>query len=71
MSVVAIGEPAKLEGFALAGVEVIDAEDGPAALRAWEDLPADVELVLLSEATHDALAERLSQKTFLWVVLPG
>jgi vacuolar-type H+-ATPase subunit F/Vma7 len=70
VSVVAIGERAQLEGFALAGVEVIDAADGQAAQRAWDGLAADVEFVLLDQAAHDALAEKLSQKTLLWVVLP-
>ena len=68
--VVAIGERALLAGYALAGVEVIDVGDEPAARRAWDELPEGVGLVLLSPAAHAALAERLPQKPLLWVVLP-
>ncbi len=68
--VVAIGERELLEGYALAGVEVIDAGDGRAIRRAWDELQTDVGLVLLSSASHAALAERLSEKALLWVVLP-
>ena len=70
MRVVAIGEPGLLEGYALAGVAVIDAGDDHAVQRAWEELPADVGLVLLSAASHCALAERLSERPLLWAVLP-
>lgn len=70
-AVVAIGERSALEGFALAGVEVIDAADARAALEAWEALPPDVGLVLLGAAAHAALAERLAEKPRLWVVVPG
>jgi vacuolar-type H+-ATPase subunit F/Vma7 len=69
-AVVAIGERAQLEGYALAGVEVIDAGDGSAVQRAWDELPADVRLVLLSPAAHAALAAQLSQRPLLWLVVP-
>lgn len=70
MSVVAIGERAQLEGYGLAGVRVIDAGDEPAAQQAWDELPPDVTLVLLAPAAHRALAQRLSEKPVLWVVVP-
>ena len=69
-SVVAIGERALLEGYTLAGVEVIDAVDGPAAQRAWDELPTDVALVLLDAAAHGVLVERLAEKPVLWVLVP-
>lgn len=55
----AIGERSTIEGYALAGAEVIVAED-PAAVRdAWERLAVDVDLVLLTPAAADALAGRV------------
>lgn len=69
-AVVAIGERTQLDGYALAGVDVIDAADGPAAQQAWDELPPDVGLVLLGPDAHAALAERLSQTSLLWVVVP-
>lgn len=68
--VVAIGPRASLAGYALAGVEAIDAGDAGAAQRAWDELPADVGLVLLGPAAQAALAERLVEKPLLWAVLP-
>ena len=68
--VVAIGPRASLAGYALAGVEAIDAADAAAAQRAWDELPADVGLVLLGPTAQAALAERLAKSPRLWVVLP-
>jgi len=68
--VVAIGPRGALAGYALAGVEAIDAGDAAAAQRAWDELPADVGLVLLGRAAQAALAERLAERPLLWVVLP-
>ena len=72
--VVGIGEGVLLDGYALAGVEVVDAADPAGARRAWDELPADVELVLLSPAAQAALASRLAQRSalqrsVLWVVV--
>jgi vacuolar-type H+-ATPase subunit F/Vma7 len=68
--IVAIGKRARLEGYALAGVEVIDAKDTPEAKQAWDGLPPDVGLVLLDRSAQAALAERLAQAALLWVVVP-
>jgi vacuolar-type H+-ATPase subunit F/Vma7 len=69
--VVAIGERPRLEGYALAGVEILEAPDAAAAERMWEQLPADVGLLLLSPTAEAALAERLTEKQLLWVVVPA
>lgn len=58
----AIGEDVRLAGYALAGVEVLAAEDRPAAVRAWEELPDDVGLLLLTPLTDEALAERFVER---------
>ncbi len=68
--VVAIGELAQLGGYALAGVEILDASEPGAARRAWEQLASDVGLVMLSAAAHAALADRLSERAVLWVIVP-
>lgn len=53
--VVAIGERARVKGFALAGAEVVVAED-PAAVRvAWAALGSDVGVALLTPAARAAL----------------
>jgi vacuolar-type H+-ATPase subunit F/Vma7 len=53
--VAAIGEAVRLEGFTLAGVLVLPGER-PAQVRAsWHDLPADVEVVILTPRARAAL----------------
>jgi vacuolar-type H+-ATPase subunit F/Vma7 len=70
--IVALGESRRLRGFALAGVDVIAADDPASARAAWDALPGDVALVILTPAAHAALeAEELGQPgRRLWVVLP-
>ena len=53
--VVAIGERARVEGFGLAGVEVVVAEDPAAVRAAWAALGSDVGVALLTPAAHTAL----------------
>jgi len=70
--IVAIGERQHVGGFELAGVHVA-AADGPDAARvAWQALPADAELVILTDAAHAALAcaGLLGRDQRLWVVMP-
>lgn len=67
----AIGEHARVVGYALAGVEVRPAEDPAAARAAWQALAADVGLVLLTPAAHAAVADLLDErKETAVVVLP-
>lgn len=70
-AIAAIGDRLLLEGYALAGAEVVDARDAAAVRRAWADLPGDTGLVLLSPAAHAVLADELVQRPLLWVVVPG
>ena len=50
-----IGEPARVQGFALAGAEVCPAT-GPGAVRAaWAGLATDVAVVVLTPAAADVL----------------
>jgi len=69
--VVAIGEEALLDGYALAFVDVIVAGDPSAVRKAWESLGPEVELVILSPAAHEALTPRLRREPrVMWVVVP-
>ncbi len=68
--VVALGAASRLEGFVLAGVTVLSTDDaGPEA--AWDRLPDDTALLVLTPAARAALADRLRERPrLLWTVLP-
>lgn len=67
----AIGEDLRLAGYALAGVEVLAAEDAAQALAAWERLPSDVACLILTAASRAALGARLAERPQLvWTVVP-
>jgi vacuolar-type H+-ATPase subunit F/Vma7 len=69
---VAIGDGRRLAGFALAGVIVAPAADGAAVRAAWDALPEDTALVILSPDAREHLDDRLGERTSLvWAVLPG
>ena len=69
--VVAIGEATELAGYALAGVDVIDAADPDLVRRAWERVDDDVGLVLVTAEARRALSRRIDRQDVLWVVLPA
>jgi vacuolar-type H+-ATPase subunit F/Vma7 len=68
--VVAIGSGLELAGYALAGVEVAEADDSEAVRRAWESLDEDVSLLLLTRDAAAALPDRTSRPDLLSVELP-
>ncbi|MGZ4334749.1 MAG: hypothetical protein ACXVRJ_10830 [Gaiellaceae bacterium] len=68
----AIGEAARVAGYALAGVEVKPVESPVAALNAWRTLDDDTQLVLLTPAAAEALDGVLTATAGrIWVVLPA
>jgi vacuolar-type H+-ATPase subunit F/Vma7 len=70
-AVVAIGEAARLQGFALAGVDVRAAEDDRAANDELDRIERHVGLLILTPLATDALRERLVEREGLvWVTLP-
>jgi len=70
--VAAIGELEAVDGYGLAGVELLPAADGPAAREAWSALAPDVALLLVTPAAATALAEQLAEPgDLLWVVIPA
>lgn len=66
----ALGESARVSGFALAGVTVLETdEDGVDS--AWDRLPDDTALLLLTPDAASQLEERLSKRErLLWTEIP-
>ena len=70
-SVAAVGRWTELAGYPLAGVEVIDARTQEAVRRAWDSLPDDVALVLLTAEARRSLPDPLLPRPRLRAVIPG
>ncbi|KUN82471.1 hypothetical protein AQJ66_21870 [Streptomyces bungoensis] len=73
-TVAAIGTRTGVCGLALAGVDVLVAEDPDAVRRAWRTLPATVALVLLTPEAAEALGDAVTAPATdrpLTVVLPS
>jgi vacuolar-type H+-ATPase subunit F/Vma7 len=69
--VVAIGDARRLGGYALAGVDVVDASTGAAA-DVFAGLGEEVGLIVLTEEAYEALGgEPADQNHLVWVVVPG
>lgn len=70
--VVALGERRHLEGFELAGVGVIRAEDRDEARAAWSDLAANVAVVIFTPTAERAVSDLLGlHPEVIWTTLPG
>jgi len=67
---VVLGEAARVSAFALGGATVATAEDPEAVRQAWDALPDDVALVVLTERAAAALDED-SRNRVLRVVMPS
>ena len=69
--VVALGDPAALAGYALAGVQVRAAVEAADVRRTWSRLGADVAVVLLTPQAAEALGPRAAALSGpMAVVLP-
>jgi vacuolar-type H+-ATPase subunit F/Vma7 len=55
--IAAIGEPARLQGLALAGVTLYPAPDPESVRTAWTELPPDTAVVVLTSAAAEALPD--------------
>jgi vacuolar-type H+-ATPase subunit F/Vma7 len=71
-AIVALGERSLVEGFALAGVRVVPAEDRAEVRAVWEGLGPDVAVVLLTARARNFLADLLPQREgAIWTVIPS
>ncbi|WP_234020702.1 V-type ATP synthase subunit F [Streptomyces sp. 142MFCol3.1] len=73
-TVAAIGARTSVCGLALAGVDVLVAEDPDAVRRAWQTLPGTVGLVILSAEAAVAVGDEAmlpGPSRPLTVVMPG
>lgn len=69
--IVAIGEEARIMGFALAGVVICPAADAGTVRAAWRDLRTDDALVILTAAAAEALGdEAVRTRPPLTAVMP-
>jgi vacuolar-type H+-ATPase subunit F/Vma7 len=67
-----IGETSRVQGYALAGAVVYLAEDEAAVRTAWQALPADVEVVIVTARAAAWLGGELTARPGpLPVVMPG
>ena len=70
--IAAIGEGVLLEGFRLAGVDVMACDSEPDILRAWTTLPPTTAVVLLTPRSARALGAAVTAVSApLIVVLPA
>jgi vacuolar-type H+-ATPase subunit F/Vma7 len=67
--IAAIGERVRVQGFRLAGALVFDAEEPTAVRAAWNGLPMDVAVVVLTPASAAALDGDLDATNRLTVVM--
>lgn len=69
--IVVLGDPGRVRGFRLAGVTVIDAAEPRGIEQAWESLPEDTAVLVLTADAAAVLADRLEERPRLtWVVMP-
>lgn len=68
-TVAAIGAPTRVRGFGLVGVRVLPAEDPDAVRAVWQNLTADVDVVILTAPAAAALTLGLEQTHPLVVVM--
>ena len=66
-----IGEAVRTAGFALAGAVVLPAESPEEARAAWDSLPADIAVLVLTPRAADWLGEApKSRRDVLLAVMP-
>jgi vacuolar-type H+-ATPase subunit F/Vma7 len=69
--IVVLGDPARVRGFRLAGVTVIEAAGPPGVERAWESVPDDTAVLVLTADAAAVLADRMEERPRLtWAVMP-
>jgi vacuolar-type H+-ATPase subunit F/Vma7 len=67
----ALGETARVQGFAVAGALVFPADEQHDVSSAWDTLPADLGVLILTPAAARLLDARLDERpNLLAVVMP-
>lgn len=66
--IVVFGEPPRVDGWALGGALVVAATGADEVRRAWDGLPADIEVVVVTPGAREQLGDRVAGR--LVVVLP-
>jgi vacuolar-type H+-ATPase subunit F/Vma7 len=67
-----IGETSRVQGYALAGAVVCAADDAAQVRAAWQSLPADIEVVIVTATAAAVLGGELTARPLpLAVVMPG
>jgi vacuolar-type H+-ATPase subunit F/Vma7 len=69
--IVVLGESSRVAGFALAGAVVIPADDPDAVRRAWDALPEDTAVVVLTPKAAAAIGEPFGSSGILATVMPA
>ena len=69
-AVVVLGEQALVGGYALAGAVVMPAEGTAQTRQAWQNLPSDTTLVILTVAAARSLREEIRHADSLIAVMP-
>ena len=69
--ILALGDGARIKGYALAGVEVMPVEGQAEIEAAWSALPADTGVLIMTPEVARVVSDRLwRQPRLLWAVLP-
>ena len=70
--IVVLGEPDRVRGYRMTGATVMEvAGPAEAAAAAWDDLPPDTALVVLTRAVAAVVRDRLAERPRLvWAVIP-
>lgn len=63
-----LGDPPRVDGWALAGALVVPAVAADEVRRAWDGLPGDVEVVVVTPTAAEQLGDRIAER--MVVVLP-
>lgn len=69
--VVAVGERVRIEGFALAGVLTFPAEEPDGVAAAWQALPDDVAVVVLTPAAAATVTDTVAETATVSAIRPG
>jgi vacuolar-type H+-ATPase subunit F/Vma7 len=69
--IVAIGKRERIEGLALAGVEILPAEGAEAVRGRWNELEGNVAVVILTRDAESAVSDLLTSRgDLVWTRLP-